>query len=101
MRNEAKLLNVNRESVRRVVRDNLGLHPYKLRKSGKLSDLQKSKRLERCRLLRRRSSEKSVKKIVISDEKIFRIEQKLNAQNDRVYATSIEDLPESFRAVRH
>jgi len=100
IRNEAKLLKMNRESVRLVVRDDLGLHPYKLRKCGKLSDLQKSKRVERCRLLRRRFSEKSVKKIVFSDEKIFLIEQKLNAQNDRVYVASIKDLPEGLRAVQ-
>src|SRR5690349_17049775 len=44
---------------------------------------------------------KKREKIVFSDEKIFRIEQKLNAQKDRVYAALIEDLPEGLQAVRH
>ena len=40
------------------------------------------------------------KKIVFSDEKLFVVEQKYNAQNDRIYALSIEDIPENVRTVK-
>lgn len=38
--------------------------------------------------------------IVFSDEKNFVLQQSFNAQNDRVYAASIQDIPSSIRAVQ-
>ena len=37
---------------------------------------------------------------VFSDEKPFTIEEDLKAQNDRVYAATIEDIPQQARAVQ-
>ena len=37
--------------------------------------------------------------IIFSDEKIFTVEEKFNKQNDRIYAASIEDIPEEMRTV--
>ena len=37
--------------------------------------------------------------IAFSDEKIFIVEEKLNKQNDRIYAAAFEDIPEKFRTV--
>ena len=36
---------------------------------------------------------------MFSDEKLFVVEEHLNAQNDRVYAAAFEDIPEGVRTV--
>jgi len=46
-------------------------------------------------LLRRRATSK----IVFSDEKLFLLQPSLNAQNDRLYAVSIVDIPEDEKTV--
>jgi inhibitor of nuclear factor kappa-B kinase subunit alpha len=42
-----------------------------------------------------------VKSIVFSDEKMFYVRELLNAQNDRVYALSLDDIPPSVLNVQH
>jgi inhibitor of nuclear factor kappa-B kinase subunit alpha len=41
-----------------------------------------------------------VNSIAFSDEKIFVVEEKLNKQNDRIYAAAFEDIPEKMRTVQ-
>jgi inhibitor of nuclear factor kappa-B kinase subunit alpha len=77
----------------------VGFKPYKLQKAHGLSAAQKEKRRIRCRRLLRRSGNDWVNSIIFSDEKIFTVEEKLNKQNDRIYAASIEDIPEEMRTV--
>ncbi len=52
------------------------------------------------RRLLRRYDFGDVERIVFSDEKLFVIEEHLNAQNDRVYAGTFEALPEHVRNVQ-
>ena len=61
---------------------------------------QKVKRLDRCRQLLKRFTKKSRRKVVFSDEKIFRVEEKMNEQNDCVYGVAFEDIPENLRTVQ-
>jgi hypothetical protein len=42
-----------------------------------------------------------VNRIIISDEKLFIVQENLKAQNDRVYAATIEDIPQQIGAVQH
>jgi hypothetical protein len=70
------------------------------RKVHGLTTNQRTKRLERSRLLLERYGQKSVENIIFSDEKLFVIEQHLNAQNDVVYAASFDDIPEHVRTVQ-
>jgi len=42
----------------------------------------------------------AVEKIIVSDEKLFVIEQSFNPKNDVVYSASFEDIPEQKRTVR-
>src|SRR5271166_5075256 len=56
----------------------------------------KTTSLIRCKRLLRRFTKSHVGSIVFSDEKIFNVEEKLNSQNDRIYAASIEDVPEKY-----
>ncbi len=41
-----------------------------------------------------------VERIVFSDEKLFVIEEELNAQNDRVYVVTIDDIPQQIGAIQ-
>ncbi|CAF2866706.1 unnamed protein product [Rotaria sp. Silwood2] len=86
--------------MRRILHIDLGLKAYKTRKLHGLSGKQITARLERCKVLLARHDADDVQKIVFSDEKMFVAEQKYNAQNDRIYALSIEDIPENVRTVQ-
>jgi hypothetical protein len=83
----------------RILQNDLRTIPYKRRKQHGLSAKQKKKRLDRCKELLDRHDDESVKSIVFSDEKLFRVEEKFNAQNDRIYAVNFEDVPEHVRTV--
>ncbi len=100
VRKLAEKLDTPRTTVRRIVKDDIGLKPYKHQKVHGLSTAQKDKRLVRCKRLLRRSGNNRVNSIVFSDEKIFTVEEKLNKQNDRIYAAAIEDIPEKIRTVQ-
>ena len=60
----------------------------------------RSARLERSKALLQRYADGDMERIVFSDEKLFVIEEHLNAQNDRVYAATFEDIPEQVRNVQ-
>jgi len=61
---------------------------------------QRRARLERSNALLQRYDFGDVERIVFSDEKLFVVEEHLNAQNDRVYAASFEAIPERVRTVQ-
>jgi hypothetical protein len=60
----------------------------------------RSARFERSIALLQRYAFWDVDRIVFSDEKVFVLEEHLNAQNDRVYAAAFEDIPQQVRAVQ-
>uniref|UniRef100_A0AC35TPM9 DDE_3 domain-containing protein n=1 Tax=Rhabditophanes sp. KR3021 TaxID=114890 RepID=A0AC35TPM9_9BILA len=91
LRKVAKSLKVHRETVRKIVKKDLKLKPYKLQKVQKLDEKNRATRLERCKILKKRFSKISKLKIVWTDEKLFTIEQAFNKQNDRIWAEKIED----------
>ena len=61
-----------------------------------MSEASKTKRKERSKKLQLRFKGGSHKSILFTDEKIFTVEQSLNKQNGRVYATS-----QPYVAVQH
>ena len=81
----AKEMNVSSSSMQRLLKNDLGLKPYKQQKMHKLTAAQKKVRLERSKLLLRRLANDDFPNIVFSDEKSFPLEQYLNKQNDRVW----------------
>lgn len=81
-------IGISRSTVRRIVKNNLNLRAYKLRKAQLLEDKDKKIRLERCRLLKQRAVTENWKNVLFTDEKIFSIEQAHNPQNDRIYSCS-------------
>ena len=61
---------------------------------------QRRVRLERSNALLQRCDEFDVERRVFSDEKLFVIEEQLNAQNYRVYAAGLEVISERERNVQ-
>lgn len=81
----AKELGVSDRSVRRILKNDLKVKPYKFQKAHELTEKQKKVRLQRAKELLRLAESGQFPNIVFSDEKIFPIEQFVNSQNDRVY----------------
>lgn len=95
MRKVARETGINRESVRRIVKNELGLKPYKMQKAQLLTDANKEVRVQRCRQLLRRVAGQE---ILFTDEKIFTVEAAHNHQNDRIWAS---ESPLSTNIVSH
>lgn len=101
-RSVRKLAEQNKMSVTsawRIVREDLGLKPYKKRKMHGLTNAQIEKRFVRCKDLLSRHGDKDLETMVFSDEKFFGVEERLNGQNTRIYSLAIEDIPEELRTV--
>lgn len=88
VRKMSRDLGISRSTVQRIVKCDLQLIPYKLRKAQLLTEKDKKVRLERCRLLKQRSAASNWKNILFSDEKLFSIEQAHNHQNDRIWSST-------------
>ena len=84
----AQELDISRTSVRRVLNDDLGLRPYKIRIVPHITDAQKSKRKKFANWIRTNFKKEDTLKILFSDEKMFDIDGVYNAQNDRVWAVN-------------
>ena len=82
----ARELKVGRESLRKLVRSDLGLKSLKRRTGHHLTPAILEKRLKRCRGLLRRLAQIPDDKILFSDEKLFTVEESSNRQNDRILA---------------
>lgn len=96
----AKDENVDRESMRRILRNELGLMPYRKRKIHGLTAKQRLTRVQRCKQLLKRHGGKKVEKIIFSDEKLFVMQQAHNPKNDVVYSVSIQNIPEHLLFVQ-
>jgi transposase len=101
LRKMAAQLQLGRESVRQIVKSDLGLHPYKLQQVAELSPSAAHTRLVLCKGLLERFALSGPNHIVFSDEKVFTIEQVFNHQNDRIWASSASAIPPAARMVTH
>jgi len=95
MRKVARETGISGTSVRRIVKNDLGLKPYKIQRAQLLTDENKKVRVQRCRQLLTRAAGQD---ILFTDEKIFTIEAFHNHQNDRLWA---KDSPLSDHIVTH
>lgn len=83
LRKMAKSLNINRESIRLIVKDKLGRYPYKLSKAHMLTEDMKENRLQKARKMKRYAAAGREKSILFTDEKIFTVQRFHNQQNER------------------
>ena len=80
----AQEFDVSRTSVRRILRTDLGLRPYKKRIVPLMTVAQKLKRKKFANWVRTNFKKENTLKILFSDEKLFDIDGMYNAQNDRI-----------------
>lgn len=83
MRAMARSLDISDGSVRKMVKDQLGYHPYKIGKGHYLNDAMKANRLIKARKMKRLAAAGRHRSVLFTDEKIFTVEQAHNHQNDR------------------
>ena len=80
----AQEFDISRTSVRRILRTDLGLRPYKKRIVPLMTVAQKLKRKKFANWVRTNFKKENTLKILFSDEKLFDIDGMYNAQNDRI-----------------
>ncbi|CAF1481933.1 unnamed protein product [Rotaria magnacalcarata] len=84
-------LDISERSVRRILKNDLGLRPYKKIVEPALSDDQKIKRKQFANWVRTNFRKEKTLKILFSDEKLFDIDGIYNSQNERVWAVDRAD----------
>ena len=84
-------LGISERSVRRIMKNDLGLHPYKKVIEPLLSNDQKIKRKKFANWVRTNFRKEDIMRILFSDEKSFYIDGVYNSQNDRVWAVDRAD----------
>ena len=87
----AKEMNLSQSSVQRALTKDLNLKPFKKIKSQNLTAANIEKLFLRSKALLRRFTTPKSNNILLSDEKIFTLEEKYNSQNSRVYGVKKED----------
>ena len=83
-----KMIDIPRTSIRRIIAEDLKLQPFKKIKGQRIDTRTKEKRIERCPNLLRVYTKQVLETAFFSDEKIVKLTQLLNVQNDRTYAHS-------------
>ncbi len=91
---------ISNRSIRRILKEDLGLRTYKKHTLHGLSTAQTEKRLVRSRELLERHGNSDLEHIIFSDEKLFSVEERYNHQNSRIYALAIEDILEDMRTIQ-
>ena len=84
----SKMMDIPRTSIRRIIAEDPTLQPFKKIKGQRIDTRIKEKRIERCPNLLRVFTKQVLETAFFSDEKIFKVTQLLNVQNDRTYALS-------------
>ena len=83
-RQMSKDMNVNMTSIRSIIKNDLKLLPYKIRKREYVTPVQKQKSLGRAKILLKGLKACTTQcEIVFSDELLFTIEASFENQNDR------------------
>ncbi|EYC06502.1 hypothetical protein Y032_0075g928 [Ancylostoma ceylanicum] len=99
MRKMATEMNVSERTMRRVVREQLSMFPYKYQKKQGLTEAQKKARREKCLGLLARTARGEHFSTLFSDEKLFTVERCINRQNSRVLAHNPEEAREAGSTV--
>ncbi len=95
----AREMNISLRTISRILNEGLGLKAYKRRTGHLLTPALKEIRRVRAKALLKRYAGDKYRQILFSDEKIFTIEEKINRQNERVYAHSSKEAGAKVRRV--
>jgi hypothetical protein len=88
-------LDISRTTVRRILKSDLGCHPYKKRIEPLMTVDQKAKRKKFSNWIRTNFKKEDTERILFSDEKRFDIDGVYNAQNDRIWAVNRQEADET------
>eukprot|EP00095_Tigriopus_kingsejongensis_P001171 maker-scaffold415_size178368-snap-gene-0.24 protein:Tk01171 transcript:maker-scaffold415_size178368-snap-gene-0.24-mRNA-1 annotation:"hypothetical protein Y032_0655g1201" len=97
IRQMAKEEAVTTTSMWRLVRNDLGMFPFKKRSRQLLSEATKKKRLVRGREILQHLCQDRPPPVLWTDEKVFTVQAIHNSQNDRVLARRKTDIPVELR----
>jgi len=86
-------LGVSKSSVRRILKFDIGLKPFKKQRTHFLNDAMKATRLQRCTNLLQNFGVRKIRRTVFSDETTFCIHSWYNSQNSRIYAVNKSQIP--------
>ncbi|KAI6655696.1 hypothetical protein LOD99_1836 [Oopsacas minuta] len=95
----ASVLKISHRSVQRIVKNQLGMRSFKRKTVHFLSSKIMGKRLVRSKGLLKRHTVYGINNILLSDEKLFTVEEANNAQNDRIIATSSQAIPDELHYI--
>ena len=93
----AKAMNISHTTVQNVLEKDLKCYPYKKVKRQLLSGPTRKKRLKRARLLLHLLQDCMQPPVLWTDEKLFTVQAIHNAQNDRVWARNVKNIPKEHR----
>lgn len=83
-------LGVSKSSIQRIIKSDLHMRAFKKKRIHGLTQKQKEARVKKCRYLIQWHADTE---FLFSDEKLFVLQEHYNAQNDRVYAVSMDNIP--------
>ncbi|XGW24168.1 hypothetical protein V3C99_005958 [Haemonchus contortus] len=85
MRKLAKEHNVSNSTMQRLVKEDIGLYPYKIAKGHCLTKEMKASRLEKCKKMKKTLARgENLGRILFTGEKIFTVEPFRNPQKQRI-----------------
>ena len=87
-RNLAAAAGVGKSTMHQLLREDLGVKPFKILRRQELSDCHVAMRAEKCRKILQDIAEGTLPNLVFTDEKKFDIQQAVNQKSDRVWASS-------------
>ena len=76
------MMDIPRSSIRRIIAEDLKLQPFKKIKGQRIDTRTNEKRIERCPNLLRVFTKEVLETAFFSNEKIFKVTQLLNVQNN-------------------
>ena len=85
-RKTARQLGISRTSIRRILRNDLGLRAYKVQNKPLLTNEHKEERVKFANWIQTNLRKENTMKILLSDGKMFDIDGIHNSQNDRIWA---------------
>ena len=86
-RKTARYLGISRTSIRRILRNDLGLRAYKVQNEPLFNNEHKEERVKFANWIRTNFPKENTMKILFSDE-MFDIDGIYNSQNDRIWAVN-------------
>ena len=89
----AKTYGCGSSTMKRVLKCNLDMKPFKYVRRQLLNSAQVQKRLVRGRKIKKLLSGAPRPTVIWTDEKIFTVQRVWNRQNDRIWAVNLEDIP--------